>query len=142
MTVTARMGDGRGDGNSRTVSRNLLALFLGIEFTRADTKQRRTGQRGASVRISAGDISNFAEHAEQGVPNAVGMSFLLFVDCSFCLCCSPNHSAQRIFAISICCSLLFGVVRCVFVLKNSLKVRRCAEICTCSFCSAKNKDTL
>lgn len=39
------------------------------------------------------------------------------------------------------CSLLFGVVRCVFVLENAWKLRRCAESCTCSFCSLKKRDT-
>ena len=39
------------------------------------------------------------------------------------------------------CSLLFGVVRCVFVLENAWKLRRCAESCTCSLCSLKKYDT-
>ena len=39
------------------------------------------------------------------------------------------------------CSLLFGVVRCVFVLENAWILRRCAESCTCSFCSLKKYDT-
>lgn len=37
------------------------------------------------------------------------------------------------------CSLLFGAVRCVFVLEKAWKLRRCAESCTCSFCSLKKK---
>lgn len=40
------------------------------------------------------------------------------------------------------CSSLFGVVRSAFVLKSHLKVRKCAENRTCSFCSAKKQDTL
>ena len=52
VTVTAQTGDGRVTVTSETanpVSRFLPTLSLGGEFTRAATRKRRTGQRGANV---------------------------------------------------------------------------------------------
>ena len=113
-------GDGRGDGNSRAVSRFVPTLSIGGEFTRASARKRRTGQRGAGVSTSAGVYHNLRRTTEQSNSNHVDVLFALFVFCSF----------------------LFGNVRCVFVLVIVLKACKCAEYCTCSLCSAKKRPPL
>ena len=66
-----------------TVSRNLPALSLGGQTTRAVPTQRRTAHRGATVSISAGVYLQFHRTRRTKWANAVGMSFALFVVCSF-----------------------------------------------------------
>ena len=89
------------------------------QVTRAVSRKRRTGQRGASVSTSTGVYHNPRRTTEQISSNHVDMLFAPFVFCSF----------------------LFGNVRSVFVLKISLKACKSAEYCACSFCSAKKRDT-
>ena len=115
VTVTVT-GDGRGDANLCTVSRFVSALFSPTSYPSCFPK-RRTGQRGAGVSISTGVYHNPRRTTEQSSSNPVDMLIALFVFCSF----------------------LFGNVRSVFVLESSLKARRYAESCTCSFCSAKKE---
>ena len=129
-------GDGRGDGNSRTVSRFVPALFSATSYPSFCPK---TPHRAAWRRCEhkCGVYLQFRRTTEQSVSNAVDMLFAPFVDCSFYRHCSPNNFVQRNFTSGTSCLFLFGVVRCVFVLKSRLKVRSCAENRTCSFCSAK-----
>lgn len=61
------------------VARFVPARSLGGEFTRADTQERRTGQRGAGVSISAGVYPNPCRTTEQSSSNPVDMLFALFV---------------------------------------------------------------
>ena len=89
------------------------------QVTRAVSRKRLTGQRGAGVSISTGVYHNPRRTTEQSSSNPVDMLFALFVFCSF----------------------LFGNVRSVFVLEIVLKACKCAEYCTCSFCSVKKRDT-
>ena len=115
MTVTVT-GDGRGDGNSRTVSRFVSVLFAPTSYP---SRNPKTPYRAAWRRCEhkCGVYLKLRRTTEQSNSNPVDMLFALFVFCSF----------------------LFGNVRSVFVLVISLKPRSCAESSSCSFCSAKKE---
>ena len=117
VTVTVT-GDGRGDANLCTVSRFVSALFAPTSYPSCfpKTPHRATWRR---CEHKCGVYLKLRRTTEQSNSNHVDMLFALFVFCSF----------------------LFGNVRSVFVLVIVLKARKCAEYCTCSFCSVKKRDT-
>ena len=93
-----------GDGNSRTVSRFVPALFVPTSYPR----RRNTTPHMAAWRKcehKCGVYLKLRRTTEQSVSNALDMLLALFVFCSF----------------------LFGNVRSVFVLKISLKACKSAE---------------
>ena len=112
--------------------------------TRATPTQRFTGQRGASVSISVGYISSFAEQPNKvfQTPWICCLRRSLTVRFAHIVRRTISYTKTLQAALPVrSCSFLFVAVRCVFVLEIVLKACKYAEYCACSFCSAKNRDT-
>ena len=77
------------------------------QVTRAASRKRRTGQRGAGVSTSAGVYHNPRRTTEQSSSNPVDMLFALFVFCSFCVRFGNRFESLQMRWI-LCLFVLFG----------------------------------